>query len=167
MFSENQSVSYYNKNRNAKKAGDDIFLGKKAEYAALYALVKHFNFPETEIDLEIRKNNKKKWIKDLIFGKGYPDTHVKSCSKSSYEYCGQYSWLFQLKNKYDNYGKDEIFSSDDSDLVVFVYIDDMYSPDATIKAIAPWGKVKLALKDPMKKTYHGIKKALYLPDLIT
>lgn len=162
------SINYYNKNRRASKAKDDIFLGKKAEYFALYALHTKCNFPVINLDMEIRKGKAKGWQCDLPFHETYPDfpnVHVKGCNDWTYNYCNDYSWSFQYSNKNGRNGRDIIFSSPETDLVALVYVENARDPSGIVKKILPWEIAKNYLKDPISRMLVGLKKCLYFKDI--
>lgn len=167
MLGKNQSVDYYQKKRNAKKAAEDIFLGKKAEFFALYILHKKYNFPLIKIDLEIRDSWQKGWSKDLPFSEkdnNFPNVHVKACSQTTYDFCDDYSWTFQYCDNDGKFGQDEIFKIN-NDLVVLVYLPNLLSKTAIIKAIISWELARKHLRDPKKVSLRGLKKCLYYKDL--
>lgn len=170
MLGDQQSVSYYNKRRNASKAAEDIFLGKKSEYLALLAMHKEFGFPLVKPDLEIRNGRKKGWEPDLPFREvdsSFPNVHVKACSKFTYDYCKDYSWTFQYSNNTGICGKDDLFLSETEDLVALVYVENSRSKNGVIKSVLPFSEIRKHLKDPIKKTLVGLKKCLYYQDINT
>jgi hypothetical protein len=166
------SASYYQAKRGAKheKAVADIFLGKKAEFVVAKYLNEFHNFPLLEPDLEIRKGRQKGWLCDLPYNDHFsnlPNVHVKACSKSTYRYCGDYSWTFQFKDNNAKSGKDELFKNEfNNEVIAFVYMDDTKCNVATVKAIIPWSETCKFLKPPLKKTLVGIKLCLYYQDLV-
>jgi hypothetical protein len=168
MSSANQSASYYEENRQTSfnKAKLDIMLGKKAEYFVMWSLFKFWNFPEIQIDTEIRSGRQKGWAVDLPYSH-YDDTlpniHVKACSAGTYKFCGDYSWTFQYWD--ENRGKDDIFNQNHNDLVAFIYLDDYQNAEATIIGILDWNTISKYLKDPIKHSLKGYKKCLYYEDI--
>lgn len=178
LIDRNQSASYYVSKRNANfdKAKQDIFVSKKAEYFALVALCKLYNFPKIKIDIDIRSGSSKGWLHDLCFkvtDQNFPNVHVKCCTSSTYRYCNDFSWTFQYSNNDRKGGKDLIFNSNEDDLVVFVYIENPEDNQGVIKAILPTNILLaqdngefLILRDPVKSNLKGLKKCVYYKDLI-
>jgi len=170
MKKTSQSVRYYTDYRHADydRACRNIALGKKAEYFVSYCLHKYYDFPKIFPDVKTYYRNKKKWDADLLFSRQcscFPDIHVKSCSKKTYEYCKDYSWTFQYRNKDGKYGRDRIFIENDQALVALVYIKDEFVVSGTIKAIVPWKYIESVLKDPLNKKFQGLKKCIDFKDL--
>lgn len=168
---EKQSVNYYVENRNTSfdKAIEDIFLGKKAEFFAAYALFKYFNFPVLFPDLEIRHGKLKGWDKDLPYNKlnyNYSNVHVKSCSEKTFNYCNDFSWTFQNSNTNGVGGKDEVLNSKENDLIVLMYLSTPESNTAVVKAIIPQNELFVYLKAPKKLSLINVKKCIYYEDLI-
>lgn len=171
MTEKDQSVLYYKekRNTNTKKAAEDIFLGKKSEFLTLLGLHKIYGFPLVKPDMEIRVGCNKGWEKDLAFRKKdatFPNVHVKSCSRGTYNYCNDYSWTFQYSNNDGNFGRDDIFNDANPDLVALVFLETPQSKEGIIKAILPWVIIRQYLKDPKKKSLIGLKKCLYYKDLL-
>ena len=158
------STNYYLKHRKAHKPNKDIFLGKKAEFIALRAL-KNLSklFSAVEVDMEIRYRKAKGWKPD--FSVGGINYHVKACSFSTKDYCGDYSWTFQIANTDIPAGRDELLNSDGNDYVVLVYMKEEISPEGIVKAILQWKEAKPLLRDPLKTSLIGLKKCLYYKDL--
>lgn len=171
MKRKKQSVDYYVENRNveASKAAEDIFLGKKAEYIALAALVKYFNYPTLDIDLEIREGSSKGWDKDLQFNRidsNFPNVHVKACSSHTYRICdNDYSWTFQKSNNNGKFGSDDVLNEMSNDLVAMVYLDNPKSNKGIVKAIIQQKSIFQYLKLPKKVSLWGLKRCIYYDDL--
>lgn len=160
MCESGQSVDHYVKTRMASsgKATKDIRLGKMAEFIVAKAM-HYISFPKIEPDFTVF--TKKSWDADLSYSKfGFPDVHVKACSKWTFDYCKDYSWTFQYSR-----GRDTLFNDKTNDLIALVYLDNCESTEGEIKAILPWREIKDRLKDPIKKEFVGIKKCLYYKDL--
>lgn len=171
MNRKRQSVSYYVEKRNveAGKAAEDIFLGKKAEFIALTALIKYFGFLVVNVDLAIREGAAKGWDRDLPFSKvgDYPDVHVKSCSKHTFDCCDDFSWTFQKQNNDGRGGTDDILTEVRKDhLVAMVYMEDPRSKKGVVKAFMPQPEIKQYLKLPKKIELWGLKRCVYYQDLI-
>lgn len=172
LTNKKQSKDYYKDNRraNVSKIVNDIAIGKKGEIVACYHLVNDRKFPALDIDFEIREGASKGWNVDLPFSgkdKEYPDVHVKSCGPQTLNITGgECSWTFQLSNANGKGGRDPVFDGPDTDLVAFVYIDDLKAQKGVIKAIMPWGDVKKHLRDPISISLRGLKKCIYMNDLI-
>ena len=165
-----QSIAYYTQKRNVKseKAYEDICLGKKAEFILAIHLGIKYNFPIISPDLEIRKGNKKGWGIDLPYAQinsQYPNIHVKACSNSTLKFCQDYSWTFQYNNRNDKFGQDDLFKYNNNDLIAMMFLENYESRYGVIKAILPWEKIKLYLKDPLKPTLQGLKLCVYYKDL--
>ena len=167
-----ESKAFYAKKRNTspEKAQEDMFLGKKAEFFAVQALVGEYKFPLVKPDLNIYTRAQKGWSPDLPFNKAnkdYPDAHVKSCSGKTYDMCNDYSWTWNFKNNDNDYGKDDLFKNFKShDLIVLVFIDKPQNNEAVIKAILPWRIASTYLADPIKFKLLGLKKCLYCKTLV-
>lgn len=164
--------SYYRNKRNAynfEKMKYDNFLGKKGEVFARRYLIEEHNYPrDIRVDLRVYDERKKNWDADLNYGRveGYEDIHIKSCSKSTYDYVGDYSWTFQYNNSIGEGGRDDLFlDKKGEDIIGFVYMDDCEDNYCFILGFYRWKDIVLLLKDPMKKTLKGIKKCLYYKDL--
>lgn len=171
MGRKKQSLSYYTEKRNVKasRAAEDIFLGKKAEYIALVALMREYNFPKVDIDFEIREGSAKGWEEDLAFNKvnsDFPNVHVKSCSKRTVDYCDDYSWTFQKSNNDGRGGTDSVLIEDKEELIVMVYLDNPTSNKGVVKAIMPQPAIKPYLKLPKKVSLWGLKRCVYYKDLL-
>lgn len=172
LSKKGQSCEHHAKyrNTNARKAADDHRLGKKAEIFAAWYLGHNKGFPLSKIvHFEIRKGRSKGWGADLPYAekvdKRLPNVHVKSCSKRTADRWGC-TWTVQLSDR-TGFGMDKTFlSGPDDDLVVFVYLDDYKSSQATIKAIVPCSEARKLLKLPMLEKYHGKKVSIYYNDLV-
>jgi hypothetical protein len=160
MKNKGASTDYYKSYRKAVKPSRDILLGKKGEFFAAKAL----NIELTNIDLEIRRGNKKGWVPDLSVGE--INYHVKTCNKRGLEFCGDYSWTFQVANIKIGGGTDDLFKSKENNFIVLVYMEDVYSRYGVIKCILPWEKIKPKLRDPISSRLKGLKLCLYYKDLI-
>lgn len=166
MSAKNQSSQYYSKNRNTtvSKSITDIKVGKKAEYFAMYGMHQQYGMPILDIDTEIRKGRNKGWVPDLQYS-DY-SIHVKACSNTTYKYCKDYSWTFQLSNKNGFGGKDPILTSVDNSFTCLVFLPNYDSNIGIIKAILPTSILGQYLKDPIKRSLIGIKKCIYYKDLL-
>lgn len=171
LKSNNQSYFYYSKYRNSstEKALKDNFCGKKGE-----AFVNHFlrynkNFPCINVDLKIRSGKEKGWFPDLPYkGKNnnFPNIHVKTCSRFTLDFVGDYSWTFQVSNNNNLGGKDEIFKHENyNDIVSLVYLENPEDCNCVIKRFCYWRDLVKHLKDPIRFDKKGIKKCIYLKDL--
>jgi hypothetical protein len=167
MLQKKQSASYYaeKRNTNIEKAAKDIFLGKKSEFVALAALVKYFQFPHVDIDLEIRKGAAKKWAVDLAF-QGFPNAHVKSCNRDSFRYCDDFTWTFQKSNNDGRGGEDDVLKVENNDIIVLVYMEEATDSKGIVKAIIPQSEITPLLKLPRNPKYWGIKRCIYYKDLM-
>lgn len=164
ISNKRQSANYYSENRNCdyEKAKKDQFLGKKAEFFALYYLMKECDYPFVEPDIKVYDVRNKSWNADLPFNeidKNFPNIHVKSCDR---KYNDDYSWVFQYGNNSDKFGRDKLFSDGfESDLITFIQLEDPKSNIAIIKAILPWGTAQKYLENPFFPKFIGLKKCIY------
>lgn len=166
-----ESTQYYKQKRNADagKINKDIFLGKKAEYIALFGLVKQYKFPFILPDLDIRSGKNKGWDDDLPFNKKdktFPNVTVKSCNKATLNYCDDFSWTFQYCNNDGVGGKDKMFSNYSESLVAFVFMENPLSANGVIKAILPFTSIVHYFKPPLNPKLIGLKKCIYYKDLL-
>ncbi len=173
MGERRQSAEHYVERRNAnpRNTWRNQAESKKSEYVVRRYLCGQHRYPQVEIDFEVREGIHKGWKPDLPFsdsGIGYPDVHVKSCSRSVHGYVGDFTWTFQLKNKDGRGGRDPLFGLSPSarDLVAFVFLETWEARTGIIKAIVPWNKIVKFLRDPKKPNLAGIKKCLYHADLL-
>lgn len=151
-------------------------IGYKAEIAVAYFMHAWFAFPQVQPDSQIYDEvMKKNFLHDLdypLLDSSLPPVSVKSCDNTTKRWCG-YSWTFQYANKKSSGGTDPIFSGnfDERLLVAMVYMDDVYASEVYIQCLAPMKtlleyKNSILLKDPQKESLVGIKKCIYLENLI-
>lgn len=168
LEAKNQSHEYYSRMRNAVKASQDNFLGKKAEMLVALAMIRYYQFPRVFPDLTVYTSGKS-WEADLPYANvdsQFQNVHVKACSRATREYAGDYTWTFQYGNLHGRGGRDALFSRVDSeDLIALVYLENPMSASADIKAILPWRDLVPLLSEPKKPTLVGLKKCLYMETL--
>lgn len=162
MSARGQSNKYYVNERNAPGltvVEKNQFCGKKSEFIASRYLHETYNLPKYQPDLKVRWGHKKLWHIDL--GEKY---HVKGCDPDTIKNVGDFSWTFQLKNEYNDYGRDPILDVDEGNIIL-VYIEDYESPEGIVKVECPWHMVKHLLKPPRLAKHFGRKTCLYYEDL--
>lgn len=146
--------SYYaNKTRDPSKLIEDYTLGALAEFCASRFLNQKYKLPLVEPNLEVYTEAEKMQIgfdADLT----YPDmrVHVKSWKPSIW----RESYCFAIKDKL-------CWAYTENDYVALVHSD---KDRVGIRAILPYAEIADKLKPPVIKKYAGIKKALYIDDLI-
>ena len=165
---------YLVENRSARKERivSNNRTGKIAEFLAAVFLNHKYGFPEIIPDLEIRVGKEKGWQEDLPYHKrnqNFPSVHVKSCDRMSEEYVGDISYTFQYSNSDGQYGKDKLFwlPEDTNDMIIMMFVEDDQSYEGIVKSFLPWRIVKNYLSDPKSEKFKGIKKCLYVRDLIS
>lgn len=168
------SSSHYKSMRNATKAREDIYKGKCGEYVGS-AFFADKNFPEVKPDVKIYAVKDKTFSPDLFFGKvdkRFPDCGVKTCTEDTLDFMErstgerQKTWTFQLNDVDKRNGRDSLFKkTGSSEPILFVYVDDTLC-SAEVVASAPWAKVYPLLRDPVSPRLKGIKKCLYMNDLV-
>jgi hypothetical protein len=161
MAQKNQSIEYYQKNRNTTytRAGINIFLGKKCEFIGSRALSDNYGYDLAWPDLEVRHGPRKMWHIDA-----YGKYHIKGCDSETVKWVGDLSWTFQLKNEHDDYGRDPMLDTDEGQIVL-VYMEDHMSHEGIVKLETAWKDVKHLLKDPKLDKHKGKKICLYHKDL--
>lgn len=172
LSSKGQSTDYYHRQRevNRYKAKMDQMIGKKAEFAVAKYLHDYAHFPLLNPDLEIRQGSYKGWYCDLPYNKinsKLPNIHVKSCTQSTLRFVGDYSWTFQISNKYGKGGYDHIFNivDDPNEQVALVYLEKFESDEVDIKGIGRWIELRTKLVEPVKPTLKGLKLCLNYRDV--
>lgn len=159
--------TFYEENRAApkNKAISDILVGIKGEFFVSRFLETKYSFPHLLPDLRVLKKEDKSWDSDLPYKTlgTYPNVYVKTCRYNKWR--GP-SWVFQLKDKYGNFGRDALLSTTSYDLNAFVIVQDEWHHKAYISVILPWAKLKPYLRDPILENKVGIKKCIYYADLM-
>lgn len=130
----------------------DIYIGKCAEWSVYNALCE-MNKNTTCPDLEIYGANKKSFDADIQYGDDFEyKIHVKSYYPSSTEV----SWVFQVEDSL-------VANPSDKDILALVNLD--RDGDGEVHLVFAKDMVgKYA--DPLMKKYKGIKRCLYLKDLV-
>lgn len=161
MERKGQSIEYYNKNRNASFAKNNIILGKMGEVFAAFFIKEMFGLEVFDPDFTIYKSKFKSWEGDLG---GL--IHVKTCDYKTFRYVKQYSWTLNEGNLFDVYGKDNILKNSNHSTIIFVYMDDYSKNRAIICFMSDVESVKPYLRDPISKKLKGLKKCIYYDDIL-
>ena len=174
MKKKNQSLDYRTEQRAASpdKAYKDELLGKMGEFLALLGLKNQYRFPGGGylVDTEIRKNTDKGWNLDLPFYKedsNFPGVYVKTCSRRTMEWVGDYSWTINLGNTNRQGGRDPILDSREPNLLVaLVYMEEPQAREGVVKVVAQWIKLEKYRSPPKKEELKPIKTCLYYKNLL-
>jgi len=162
---ETRIDKYKNRNQtNAKKIKKQILCGAISEFGASDFIKKVVKIDVSSPDLSIYKSNKKTYSADLKTRQH--KIHVKSFWDSIY---GKESWIFQNGKEKDC---DSIFTNKNKrdDLIIFSQVMGTISFGIKVRIYALM-KIKTLFekdlfKEPYSKKMIGIKKAIYLMDLI-
>ena len=153
------SSSYYRRFRNAKNAIDNIRTGKKAEFFASQFLSQYLEEPFIGPDLEVHSSQHKSWSVDLPYVR--LPAHVKSTTRRD-----DMSWVFQWANNKGSGGQDALFRKYGDDAIILVYLENAEEPVGWIKGVVDVQAAIPLMRDPRMEYLVGLKKCLYLSDLV-